>query len=350
MKKLAHNIQRILEVRGVPHKLFISGPRLLLRTEDEYKEDTIQVLRHSFGVVSFSSVFVTKPDLEEIRNGVARFFENKRHFRVTVNRAWKGFPLTSIELQRILGSDLEKMGMVVDLENPDKTIYVEIREDSTYLFDRILPGPGGLPYGCQGRALLLFSGGLDSPVAGWMMGKRGVEQDMLFVNTCCDATISEIKPVYRALRAWLPNSRLYVAGARQMREEITNRVKEGYRQVIFKIILYKIAEKVMREGKYKAIITGESLGQVSSQTLSNLKTIQSVSDGFIIRPLVGMDKTEIVSVARKIGTYEPSSNVKEHCKLESHARVNVPQAIARTILNELDIDLDDVTVSPLDES
>ncbi len=337
MKRLAENISRILEVRGVPHRVSVLGPRILVET------DNSEPLKKVFGIVSLSPVKPVEPELDKIISGVKEFAEPGKSFKVSVNRAWKGFPTNSLELQRILGKELESLGMRVDLENPEKTIYVEIRERSAFIFDEIIPGPGGLPYGCQGKALLLFSGGIDSPVAGWLAAKRGVALDSLFINICCKDVLNLVKSVFSEFSSWVPG-KLYMIDAMDLAEQIKSKIPEGYRQVVYKRIMYRLASAFIDNSneRYHGIVTGESLGQVSTQTLSNLEAIQDATDKLVIRPLIGMDKTEIMSIARKIGTLEYSEKVPEHCRLERHSRVNVPVSIARKLESKIDVCLEDL--------
>jgi len=199
---------------------------------------------------------------------------------------------------------------------------VEIHRDGAYLFTRRIPGPGGMPYGSEGKVLALFSGGIDSPVAAWMMARRGAAVEFLFLNPLGPVLESRVHAVFTSISRWFPGARLHVIDIGDEVEEIRSNVREGSRQTVYKRFMYRVAQEVAQGLGCSAIVTGESLGQVSSQTLQGLSVIDGAVGTPVFRPLIGMDKDEIVSLARRIGSFDKSSGIKEFCSVESHSNAS----------------------------
>jgi thiamine biosynthesis protein ThiI len=301
-----------------------------------YAPEKLAPLSRVFGVASFSPALEVPLDgLEERFGGFARRSVRGRRFRVTVRRAWKGYPKKSPQLERELGAIADRYG-TVDLTGYEVELGVEIHEGVAYLFDRRLKGPGGLPYGSEGRALALFSGGIDSPVAAWMLARRGAGLELLFLNPLGPVLESRVRGVFETLRPWLPGAELKVVDIQEEVERIRAEVKEGMRQTVLKRFLYRVAAEVARELECTALVTGENLGQVSSQTLQSLTVIDGAVKTPVFRPLIGMDKEEIVALARRIGTFKVSSKLKEFCSLEGHS--NASPGVGETLRAELDFD------------
>jgi tRNA uracil 4-sulfurtransferase len=278
-------------------------------------------LSRVFGVKSFSPARkVTHGKLEKEFREFSRQVEG-RSFRVTVHRPWKGYPKKSMELEKELGAIADEFGKV-DLTGFEVNLEVEIHEDGAYLFSERVPGPGGMPYGSEGKALAMFSGGIDSPVAAWMMARRGAAVELLFINPLGPALESRVSAVFKSLEPWLPGARLHVVDAKEEIDGISTAITEGERQTVYKRFMYRVAAVVARELACAGIVTGESLGQVSSQTLQSLSVINGSVDFPVFRPLIGMDKDEIVELAKRIGTFESSSSMKEFCSIETHSNAN----------------------------
>ncbi len=306
--------------RRIEGKVYAKGPVIFV---EPYSRKNLEVLLKTFGIKVVSPAKRVK--LGELEKTVVELAEESKAktFRITAKRVWKGYEKSSIEIQRELGASVvDKLGLKVDLKNPELEIFVEIHRDFALVYTERLEGAGGLPYSSQGRVLVLFSGGIDSPVAAWLLARRGAEVKLLFLNPLGDALESEVYEVYEALKAWIPELELYVVDTSKLVELIREKVKEGYRQVVLKRFMYRIAERVANLLKCRAIATGESLGQTSSQTLANLQIIDEVISLPVLRPLLGMDKEEITELARKIGTYEESSKIAEFCALEKHSNAS----------------------------
>jgi len=279
-----------------------------------------------FGVVSAMPSTRVNPDLESVVQGVA-------DEAIKTIRPGAGFAVRA----RVVGSHsygsrdveveggskvLEAMrdnGVHVNLDRPDATIYVEVRDNDAYIYSRIIPGVKGLPYGSQGRAVALFSGGIDSPVAAWLMMKRGVETLPLFMDQTPyvgPSYLERAKTAFRTLAAYTPveRFRLYAAPMGPVMERIQESPEPRFTCVLCKRSMYRIAELFAGREKARAIVTGESLGQVASQTLENLYVLDHAVSMPVLRPLVGLDKVDIEAMARNIGTYEVTAKIVEGCK------------------------------------
>ncbi len=319
--------------RKIEGHIIVKGPVLLI---EPYSKRNLQACLKTPGIKIVSPAI--KTDLDGIEAAVLKV-DVGRSFRITAKRVWKGYEKDSMQIQRELGALVaSRTGAGVDLKNHETEIFVEIHREFALVYSQRMKGIGGLPYGIEGKALLLFSGGIDSPVAAFMLAKRGVAVDFLFVNPYGQKLENRIYEVYERVRELVPG-KLYVVDAGDAVEEIRSKVREGLRQVVLKRMLYRIASAV--EG-YEAIATGESIGQASSQTLRNLKVISGAASKPVLRPLIGMDKDETVQIARKIGTFEASSKTAEFCSLEKHSNA---AASLQDILEEeakLHIDIEEI--------
>ena len=301
------------EIRSLP-------ARLLLTFKNEVAPETInQRIGAVFGVANFSIVERTAKDIEALRARILDSLDGIRFdsFRVETQRGDKTFPLTSPEINKHLGAAVkEKSGARVDLTNAEFTIIVEILPHDAFFGFNKLPGAGGLPVGASGRLVSLISGGFDSPVAACRMMQRGCR--LIFVHfhgaPYQDKTSQEkVRDLVRTLTRRQFQSRLYIVPFGEIQRQIVAAVARPLRVVLYRRMMLRIAEAVARNERAKALVTGESLGQVASQTLENMAVIQQAATLPILRPLVGMDKQEIVDQARRIGTFETSSIPDQDC-------------------------------------
>jgi thiamine biosynthesis protein ThiI len=270
-------------------------------------------------VANFSLVERSARNIDALRSGILNSLDGGRFesFRIDTQRGDKTFPLTSPEINRVLGAAVkEKSGARVDLENPMFTVFVEILpHDAFFGFDKI-PGAGGLPVGASGRVVSLISGGIDSPVAAYRMMQRGCR--LIFVHFHSapyqDKTSQEkVRELVRRLTRHQYGSRLFSVPFGEIQRQIVAAVSRSLRVILYRRMMLRIAEAIARREKAKALVTGESLGQVASQTLENMAVIQEAATLPILRPLVGMDKQEIIDQARRIGTFETSSIPDQDC-------------------------------------
>ena len=301
------------EIRSLP-------ARLLLTFKNDVPAATlIERMSTVFGVANFSIVERTARDIDALRGRILESLNGGRFqsFRIETQRGDKTFPLTSPEINRQLGAAVkEKSGARVDLENAEFTVTVEILpRDAFFGFNKIA-GAGGLPVGSSGRVAALISGGFDSPVAAYRMMQRGCR--IIFVHFHSvpyqDKTSQEkVRQLVQLLTRHQFTSRLYMVPFAEIQRQIVAAVARPLRVVLYRRMMLRIAEAIARQEKAKALITGESLGQVASQTLDNMAVIQQAARLPILRPLVGMDKQEIIDQSRRIGTFEVSSIPDQDC-------------------------------------
>ena len=303
----------VKEIRSLP-------ARLLLTFKNDIDQTTVVGrIRSVFGVANFSPVERTPRDLDVIQSRILDSLNGMSFssFRIETQRGDKNFPLTSPEINRQLGAPVkERSGARVDLTNPELTVTVEILpRDAFFGFNRI-QGAGGLPVGASGRVVSLISGGIDSPVAAYRMMQRGCR--LIFVHfhsaPYLDKTSQEkVRTLVSTLTRHQYLSRLYLVPFGEIQRQIVTAVARPLRVVLYRRMMLRIAEALARTTKAKALVTGESLAQVASQTLDNMAVIQQASTLPILRPLVGMDKQEIVDQARRIGTFDISSIPDQDC-------------------------------------
>lgn len=301
------------EIRSLPARL------LLAFKKDVDQETVIRRISSVFGVANFSLVETTARDIEALRARILEALNGTRFesFRIETQRGDKTFPLNSPEINRRLGAAVkEKSAARVDLTHPELTVFVEILpRDAFFGFNKI-PGAGGLPVGASGRVVSLISGGIDSPVAAYRMLQRGCR--LIFVHfhsaPYLDKTSQEkVRQLVTALTRHQFQSRLYMVPFGEIQRQIVAAVNRPLRVILYRRMMLRIAEGLARKEKAKALVTGESLGQVASQTLENMAVIQQAAALPILRPLVGMDKQEIIDQARRIGTFEISSIPDQDC-------------------------------------
>ena len=286
------------------------------------------VLSRVMGIVSLSTTYmINYSDLDDLVEKAYKFFSERiKGFSFAVRTRRSGVSsFTSMDVSRKLGKLIvDRLGLRVDLENPDYIAYVEVRGGKAYLYDNVVKGPGGLPIGSEGRVLVLFSGGFDSPVATWFMMRRGCYADLVLFNIGGSDQVEVAKLVaYKLMSNWAYgyNPKLYIVDLRPLIPRILSSVSEGYVVIILRRLMMRLASRLARRIKAKALVTGESLGQVASQTLDNLVVIDRASELPVLRPLIGFDKNEIIEYARLIGVYEYSSKMREYCLIGARKTV-----------------------------
>ena len=241
-----------------------------------------------------------------------------RSFKVESKRADKSFPMSSIQLSQWVGGELHEAypHLKVDVHHPELTVYVEVREDAAYVHALAEPAAGGLPIGMGGRAVSLLSGGIDSPVSSWMMARRGVELEMVhFVSPPYTSQQAQDKvlELARLLTAWTGRLLVHIVPFTEIQEEIRRNCPEEYFTLIMRRFMMRIAEAIARKANAGALVTGESLGQVASQTMLALGVTEDVTSLPVLRPLIGMDKVEIIRMSREIGVFDTSILPYEDC-------------------------------------
>jgi len=232
------------------------------------------------------------------------------HFAVRCLRSDKSYPMTSPEIERAIGTFVqEKTGWPVRLRQPALTIHILVDENGLFTWTRKVSGPGGLPLGVSGRAACLLSGGIDSPIAAYMMMKRGMRLDFVHFHSVPrtdPASLEKVHDLVRVLNRYQGRARLAMVPLLGIQEQIAARCPASLRVLLYRRFMLSLGERIARRFKARALVTGESLGQVASQTIENLAAVESVAGVPILRPLIGLDKQQIIDIARRAGTYELS--------------------------------------------
>lgn len=303
----------------------------------------LDVLPRVFGIASLSAIEAEAPaDLAAIVNVGERTYAQRvagRTFAVRARRVGS-HSFSSRDVNYELGAALNRYAQV-DLDHPDVVVGVEIREGTTHFFSEHIPGPGGLPSGVEGEAVALISGGYDSAVAAWLMLKRGIALDFVFCNLAGGAYERAVLSVAKLLCdewGYGLRPRIHVVDFEEPLRRLKADVDERYWQVVLKRLMYRVGERIAREAHAHALVTGEAVGQVSSQTLANLGAIERAVEIPVLRPLAGFDKLEIIQRSREIGTYALSEKVREHCALTERRPVtDASPEDARTAESALDL-------------
>jgi thiamine biosynthesis protein ThiI len=303
----------VKEIRSLPARLLVTFK------SDIDPQTAIHRVSAVFGIANFSLVERAARDIEDLRARILSSLQGAKFssFCIETQRGDKTFPLTSPEVNRQLGAAVkEYSGARVDLTNAEFTVFVEILpRDAFFGFNKIA-GPGGLPVGASGRVVSLISGGIDSPVASYRMMQRGCRLVFVHFHSApyLDATSQEkVRQLVSELTRRQFHSRLYLIPFGEIQRQIVAAVNRPLRVVLYRRMMLRIAETVARAERAKALVTGESLAQVASQTLDNMAVIEQAAALPILRPLVGMDKQEIIDQARKIGTFDISSIPDQDC-------------------------------------
>lgn len=285
-------------------------------------EEALERVKKIFGIAGFSRACVCEKTIEDILLKACEYLssvmENIKTFKVEAKRADKRFPLTSPQICAELGGALLEAfpHLSVDVHNPDRIVYVEIRDFAAYVRAEQIHGAGGLPVGTAGTASILISGGIDSPVAAWTMAKRGLRLNAIhFASPPYTSPRAELKvrTLLSKVAAYSGTINLAIVPFTEIQDQIAQNCPEDYFTLIMRRMMMRISEKLARKSGSLALITGESLGQVASQTLPALVTTDSVVNMPVLRPLIGMDKEEIIRISRDIDTFETSILPYEDC-------------------------------------
>ena len=275
-----------------------------------------------FGIVAVARALPCDKTVEAIvataKEYLADEFAAARTFKVESKRADKRFHLNSIQISQQVGGELAEAfpHIQVDVHKPDLTVFVEIREKAAYVHGPAMPGAGGLPVGMGGKAISLLSGGIDSPVSSWMMARRGVWQEMVHFESppyTSQQAQDKVLELARELVPWCGQLVVHIVPFTRIQEEIRRSCPEEYFTLIMRRFMMRLAQAVAKRVGAGALVTGESLGQVASQTMLSLGVTEAVTDIPVLRPLIGIDKVEIIRLSRRIGTYETSILPYEDC-------------------------------------
>lgn len=317
-RQLLKNI-RLSAGEDFPLKCERIGASFLLKFSEPVSDELLVRLQKVFGLASVSPVYETGTDMEELTQAVLSTFPKgfSGSFAVDSRRSGLKTPLRSIEINERLGRAIqEAYSHPVNLSQPDLTLSVQATEKKTYFSWKSLPGPRGLPVGVSGKVVTLLSGGIDSPVAAYQMANRGCHPVYVHFHSAPytnRASIEKVCEVVEVLKGFHYPTRLYLVPFAELQKEIVCKCPAPLRVILYRRFMMRIATRIANYEKAHALVTGESVGQVASQTLSNIRSIEAVTPLPILRPLIGCDKQEIVDRARAIGTFSISIEPDQDC-------------------------------------
>ncbi len=322
-KALSAEMKRRIAPAG-DFEIFHSQSILYLspKNEDCDIEFAVELAKKVFGIATVARAAECEKNMEAIIAAAVEYLPEKirghKSFKVEGKRGDKRFPLTSPEIAREVGSAIGDLvpEVDVDLKNPEITAIVEIREDCAYIHAGSEKGAGGIPYGSCGKATLLLSGGIDSPVAGYMMARRGALIDAVHFESfpyTSERAEEKVAELASLVCEYTGRMRMKVISLTEIQEEMVKKINQEYFTLLLRRSMMRLAARVAKESGSMTLVTGESLGQVASQTMPALVVTDSAVDIPVLRPLIGMDKEEIITIARKIGTFETSIQPYEDC-------------------------------------
>ncbi len=316
VKVLRRNMKMALR-RALPGKSFEiehRDKRFILTFSEAVDQALVgQALSQVFGLANFSPVTVTEPKLDAMEAAAVELYKGHSFetFAIRTKRAYKGFPFTSPDINhRLGGAVVDAYGKRADLKNPQLPCYVEVLKDKAFVTVGKTQGPGGLPVSSSGRVLVLMSGGFDSPVAAYFAMKRGAQCEFIHFHSypfTQKTSQEKVERLVNVLTKFQFRARLYMVPFAETQKEIVLNVPEKFRVIFYRRFMMRVAEALANKQNLKAIYTGESLGQVASQTLENMAAVQQAISMPVLRPLIGLDKNEIIDIARKIGTHDISA-------------------------------------------
>ena len=319
INRLASSINKALIKFQDDYKLVKRHDHIYIYLNKEIK-DIVKILKEVPGMYSFSLAYLLEdPELDNLLNKTLELIKQDKGntFKVKTHRIDKSYPYTSDDINRKVASNiLKNTELKVDVHNPEILLGIEIRDDGAYIFTETIKGLGGYPEGSIGRSLMMISGGIDSPVASYLLMKRGIELSFIHYASppyTSSQVIEKLKDLLTELLPYQSKINLYIIPFTKIQEEIYNHSFEGYPVTIMRRMMYRIAEKLANKLHIYSISNGESLGQVASQTIESLYVINKVTSMPIIRPLSAMDKIDIIEISKKINTYDISIRPYEDC-------------------------------------
>lgn len=320
--QLISNIKRAIKDLGYK-SIYKEQGKVYIEANEEVFPQMINRLKNVFGLVNISPCIRVEKNIEDIEKAAIEIMKEKienggiNTFKVESNRSDKTFPIKSPELSRTIGGVILKnfSDLTVDVHNPDTFLYIDIKQKA-YVYTDKIRGHGGLPVGTNGKALLLLSGGIDSPVAGFLMAKRGVEISAVHYHSypfTSERSEEKVKELASILSRYTGKIKMYSVNILEIQKEINSKCKEDQMTILSRRFMMKIAERIALNEGLDALITGESLGQVASQTIQSINVTNAAVNLPILRPLIGLDKVDIVKIAKDIETFETSILPYDDC-------------------------------------
>ena len=317
IKMLASNINNLLS--DYEYEMKYDRVRMYITCDNKYIDEIAEKLSKIFGIHSIVICHKVDNNVENIKNKVLEVvkLENFKTFKVETKRADKSFEIPSMEFNHVIGGlVLKNFDCKVDVHNPDLRIHIEIRPEGTFIYKNEIAGSGGYPVGIQGKGMLMLSGGIDSPVAGYLALKRGVNVECLYFESPPHTSLNAKNKVIKLasiINEYSGNVKVHVVPFTKLQEAIYQNCPANYNITIMRRMMYRIATKYALKKKCEILINGESVGQVASQTITSMSVINNVTNMPVIRPVACLDKLEIIKIAEKIGTYETSILPFEDC-------------------------------------
>lgn len=319
IKILTKNIEEMLQNYDV--NIIKNRVRMFIEVNDHKFDEVVNQLQKVFGLHSIVICEkVNTKDIEELKKIAFKMLEQETFdtFKVVTDRADKTYPIKSMEVSRQVGGYLLKylQNKKVDIHHPQLTLHIEIRTDGTYFYTKEVEGIGGYPVGIQGKGMLMLSGGIDSPVAGYLSLKRGVQIECIYFDSPPHTSIeakNKVLTLASILNEYSGHMKVHVIPFTKLQEAIFKNCDPTYMITIMRRMMYRITERLAKKRNCKIIVNGESIGQVASQTLTSMSVINEVTNMPVIRPVACMDKLEIIRMSEKIGTYETSILPFEDC-------------------------------------
>lgn len=332
---------------------------------NEHTSEILDIVSNTFGIHAFNICYKTHTNTEDIKFLALELLKQKKFktFKVETKRRDKNFPIKSMEFNHVIGSHILKNinNINVDVENPEILVHIEINKEDTYIYFNDIKGLGGYPVGVQQKGLLMLSGGIDSPVAGYLALKRGIKIDAIYFEAIPHTSLNareKVKALAKELLKYTTDINLYVVPITKLQEEIYKNCDSTYIVTILRRMMYRISEQIANKNGQLVLINGESIGQVASQTLNSMRVINEVVKIPVIRPVACLDKLEIIEIAKKINTYEtsilpyedcctifvprhPVINPKHEKCLKEENKINYEQLIKESIDNTLIINIKD---------
>ena len=315
---LSNNINE--KIKKYNAKITKDRSRMYITFQKQYQKDIIKVLKNTFGIHAFNIVYKANTNNIDICNETLKQLqkENFKTFKVVTKRRDKSFQTPSMEFNKVVATHILKniKDIKVDVHNPDIYINIEINKEETYIYFNEIKGLGGYPVSVAGKGLLMLSGGIDSPVAGYLSLKRGIKVEAIYFEALPHTSLNAREKVInlaKELLKYSSNFNLYVVPITKLQEEIYQKIDSTYMITILRRMMYRISEQIARKNKDLILINGESVGQVASQTLTSMNAINEVVKIPVIRPVACFDKLEIIDIAKKINTYETSILPYEDC-------------------------------------
>lgn len=365
IKQLRDNIKRKLSSFDVQIK--DDYYRMFIYTNEENFESIIKILKTIFGIYEVVITnMITDRSEESIKNEALNILEEMdfKTFKINTNRSDKSYEIKSMDMNRLIASHILKNidNIKVDIHNPDVLLNVEIRTDGVYISNKNIKCLGGFPVGTLGKGLLMLSGGIDSPVAGYLTLKRGVKLNYLYFESRPHTSIearNKVISLARTLEKYNVNGKLFVVNFTKIQETIYKNLDPNYLITIMRRMMYRIAERVARKNNCLCLVNGESVGQVASQTLSSMLAVNNVTNYTVLRPLSSFDKLDIIKISKEIDTYETSILPYEDCctvfvpkhpvinpnlkyVLEEEAKIDFDSLIKEAIRNIEKVDLKEI--------